>query len=57
MQTFKKVNRIEAQSASRLSEGTLKEEMNDCQPRKERKGNSVKFHTKRASTHPKVKPG
>lgn len=36
MQTFNKINMTEVRSASSLSEGTLKEAMNDCQPKKEK---------------------
>lgn len=36
MQTFNKINTTEVRSASSLSEGTLKEAMNDCQPKKEK---------------------
>lgn len=46
MQTFNKINTTEVRSASSLSEGTLKEAMNDCQPKKEKRGNSVKVHAK-----------
>lgn len=33
MQTFNKINTTGVRSASSLSEGTLEEAMNDCQPK------------------------
>lgn len=43
MQTFNKINMTEVQSASSLSEGTLAEAMNDCQPKKEKEKKLRKF--------------
>lgn len=46
MQTDKRVNRKEVQSTSRLSEGTLKDEMNDCQPKERRRKKKKEIHWK-----------